>query len=767
MKIKFTLSLIFLTCWLFSTNTFATKFYSNNDGSWTDGNTWNNGGATPSLNDTVYINSHSVTLNSNASIKRIEITNTASTLSSASLTIKESATLTVTEDILMTAENLFRNTDLLVIETATLIVNGNVSLIRASDNNQNSRLFFYLFGNSKTYIIGDLLFDYKNSGAMEFANEIYLAENALLDITGQTTLISRGGENLDFVAEGNSQVILRDSLSVITYGGDASRITSNQSSTIEIFGNTYMLSSNPSGGETTRMRSGTTGGNIILYENLFMESTLERRAVAFEVDGPNSIGSVKGDISMTAVADSSVYINIINNGEIKLGGTILRPTDYGALKMDENSQITFNGTEPQSIPNSQLQDSDQDSLYFAGISFENTSGASITLQDDLIIQDTLFLSTGNIISTSTNLVIIEEDAVISGGSSTSYIQGPVLKKGSISESEFTFPIGDANAYAPLSISTTDFESSQYTAEYAQNASDPPPFGVIYLNGGMTNVSEIEYWTLEKSAGSKNVNVKLHWEDAQASGISDPSTLVVAGYDSVNDEWNNYGNGGTTGTTGSNGSGTIINSLASDPPPFGVIYFTYGTTSAVNVLPVELTSFQAVQQNSHSFLHWETASERNTSHFSIERSINGIDFKEIGSVQGSGDGFITRQYNFKDVSPVNGINYYRLKIIDNDNSFEYSNIEVVNFETESGIQLYPNPIKKNIQIGGFDLDIENARLEIINQNGKLIFSKNVTLKNGRLQISTDHTNVKHSGTYFLRVIAQNQSHIFKMIKIDED
>lgn len=765
MKKNTTQILIFLIFCTFSTNTFATKFHSKSNGDWTDGNSWNNGGAIPSSNDTVYINNHSITIESNVSIKRIELTNTAESFSSAALTIKESATLTVTGDILMTAANHSKDVDLSVIETATLIVNGNISLIRTSTNNKASRLFLFLSGDSETFIYGDLLYDYKNASNTEYSDDIYLTGNAMLDITGQTTLITRGGENLDFVANGNSQVILRDSLSVLTYGGDASRITSMQNSTIEVYGNTYMLNSNPSGGEITRMRSDASGGNITLYKNLFMESTLERRGVLFEVDGTKSKGSIVGNISMTAVADSSVYINIINNGEVKLGGDILRPSGYGALKMDENSKITFNGTEPQTIPSSHLLDhvSNQDSLYFSGIGFENTSGAPIALQDDLIVQDSLILTTGNIISTPTNMVIIEEDAIILGGSNTAYIEGPVLKKGSISENEFTFPIGNANAYAPLSISNIDFESSQYTAQYAQHASDPPPFGVIHLNGGMTNVSEIEYWTLEKSAGSKDVDIKLHWDDAQASGISDLSSLVVAGYDSANDEWDNYGNGGTTGTTGSNGSGTIINNLASDPPPFGVIFFTYGTTSAMNSLPVELTSFQAVQQNTHVHLQWETSSERNTSHFSIERSINGVDFKEVGSILGSGDGVVVNQYTWKDISPEEGINYYRLKIIDNDNSVEYSNIEVVVFDSSPAIQLFPNPVEKTIQLQGLDLENKNVQIEIMDRNGRLIYSNTIFVENGQLQISTDSANIKLSGTYFLRIIGQGQSKIFKFIK----
>jgi len=201
--------------------------------------------------------------------------------------------------------------------------------------------------------------------------------------------------------------------------------------------------------------------------------------------------------------------------------------------------------------------------------------------------------------------------------------------------------------------------------------------------------------------------------------------VVAAYAASATDWVSLGNGGTTGST--SGSGTIT-SLASDPPPFGVIYFTLGSTDARNSLPVELTSFQAVQQNAHTYVQWETASERNTSHFSVETSTNGIDFHEVGRVHGSGDGMIANQYSFKDMSPENGINYYRLKIVDHDNTFEYSPIEVVMFDATPAIQLFPNPIEKTIQLDGFDAE-------------------------------------QNPGTYFLRVIGKSENHVLKFIKID--
>jgi len=410
-----------------------------------------------------------------------------------------------------------------------------------------------------------------------------------------------------------------------------------------------------------------------------------------------------------------------------------------------------------------------DSLAFGVISIENTSSSPFELTSDFVIKDSLVLTSGKIKSSEASLIIVEDGALIKGGSSDAYIEGPVLKKGAKIGESFTFPVGDKNDYAPLTITPkATLESAEYTVAYN---SDPPPFGVIYNNASsdpppfgleyLNYISGSEFWQVDRKTGTPDADITLAWHDAEAQGINDLSGLVVAAYAASATDWVSLGNGGTTGTTGVGGSGTV--SMASDPPPFGVIYFTLGSTTALNVLPVELTSFQAVQQNAHVYLEWETASERNTSHFSIERSTNGIDYKEIGTRQGSGDRVISQKYNLKDVTPENGINYYRLKIVDHDGTFEYSNIEVVVYNEAPAIQLFPNPVEKTIQLEGFDLNNDEVLLEIFDKTGKLIFSEEVATTNGQLQLSTDRANIKNTGTYFLRIINQGKSHIIKFIK----
>ncbi|MDG1433899.1 MAG: T9SS type A sorting domain-containing protein, partial [Saprospiraceae bacterium] len=189
------------------------------------------------------------------------------------------------------------------------------------------------------------------------------------------------------------------------------------------------------------------------------------------------------------------------------------------------------------------------------------------------------------------------------------------------------------------------------------------------------------------------------------------------------------------------------------------------TPALNPLPVELTKFQAVQQNAHVELFWKTASERNTDHFVIERSHNGYSFLEIESVTSQGDGVTIQNYNAKDIFPHNGMNYYRLKIVDNDSIFEYSNIQIVHLESPSAITLFPNPVNKTIQIEGLDENMKDGLIEIFDLEGKRIFVDRLPFEDGKLFISTAAINIYNPGTYFLRITGKIENHVFKFVKIN--
>ena len=129
-------------------------------------------------------------------------------------------------------------------------------------------------------------------------------------------------------------------------------------------------------------------------------------------------------------------------------------------------------------------------------------------------------------------------------------------------------------------------------------------------------------------------------------------------------------------------------------PGGTVMVRCGVP-AENPLPVELTTFIGWNDGAVNELQWTTASEFNSDKFIIERSADAVSFEYIGEVDAAGNSSVELAYNFTDGSPIQGINYYRLKQIDNDGSFEYSNVIAVRVQGEqfskpSIVNIYPNP-----------------------------------------------------------------------------
>ena len=125
-----------------------------------------------------------------------------------------------------------------------------------------------------------------------------------------------------------------------------------------------------------------------------------------------------------------------------------------------------------------------------------------------------------------------------------------------------------------------------------------------------------------------------------------------------------------------------------------------------LIPVELTSFTASVVDGNVVLNWITATELNNSGFEIQKGITlrlsaqREEWESIGFVNGNGTSTETHTYSFADQNPVAGKSYYRLKQIDFDGSFEYSNIVEVDFSLPIEFSLeqnYPNPFNPSTTI----------------------------------------------------------------------
>jgi hypothetical protein len=175
--------------------------------------------------------------------------------------------------------------------------------------------------------------------------------------------------------------------------------------------------------------------------------------------------------------------------------------------------------------------------------------------------------------------------------------------------------------------------------------------------------------------------------------------------------------------------------------------------SAGVLPVELVNFTASDYEEQVVLNWQTASEKINEGFEIERSSDGNRWENIGFVAGNGTTTEVHDYTFSDDEPIIGQSYYRLKQIDYDGAFEYSDVLAVNYE--NGIQnvnitLFPNPVVNELQVKD-----GQGQATIYNSFGQRI--KTFKIQNSPFKINTFDLP---KGQYLLHIQQQNGNVITK-------
>lgn len=161
-----------------------------------------------------------------------------------------------------------------------------------------------------------------------------------------------------------------------------------------------------------------------------------------------------------------------------------------------------------------------------------------------------------------------------------------------------------------------------------------------------------------------------------------------------------------------------------------------------VLPLTIIDFTASKAENYVLLNWLTSDEKNTKNFIIQRSNNGIDWVDLGYINSLNNNE-NNKYSFKDLQPLQGINHYRLKITDNDNTFRYSNIKVIHFNKLNNIfNINPNPAKEKISLI-FNSLISSAELFIYDNIGRLIQKKYLTNLNVYEMPITNYSNGVYS------------------------
>ena len=192
------------------------------------------------------------------------------------------------------------------------------------------------------------------------------------------------------------------------------------------------------------------------------------------------------------------------------------------------------------------------------------------------------------------------------------------------------------------------------------------------------------------------------------------------------------------------------------------YFFILTGAAV--LPVELTKFEGKAKGTTNVLTWQTATERDASHFVIERSVNGNDeFKSVGTVKAAGNSTTLKDYTFYDQEPLSN-GYYRLKTVDLDGKEGLSKTISIkrNGQKLTLVKVFPTPASDVLTIGLESQTSETLNLTITDLLGRVVEQKKVENTEGYNQISINVAQLP-IGTYFIQLVAGGQQVKGKFIK----
>lgn len=233
-----------------------------------------------------------------------------------------------------------------------------------------------------------------------------------------------------------------------------------------------------------------------------------------------------------------------------------------------------------------------------------------------------------------------------------------------------------------------------------------------------------------------------------SALSDLQKITISG---TGEQVNFHLNDGTTPTKNI----ADIQKFTLDDIPLG------------DPLPVELSSFTAFVNGSSVLLRWRTETEVSNYGFEILRSVQNEHWVKIGFIQGHGNSNSPKNYAFGDESPPNGTVQYRLKQIDTDGQFDYSDIISVEVGIPSKLELkqnFPNPfnpttnIVYNLPVDGF------VTLKIYDVIGNEVYVLVNEFKKAGGYVATFNGSILSSGVYFCRISSGNYSANIKMMLI---
>ncbi len=452
-----------------------------------------------------------------------------------------------------------------------------------------------------------------------------------------------------------------------------------------------------------------TVGNAANYGNLLITATGNKNAlVALTVLGNLTI-------SAGTLATSTVTVTHSIAGDFIMSGGALSGT---------TSTYVLNGTADQTL--TLLSN-------LVNLTVNKASGL-VNLGSAVTVNATLNLTSGKI-SMGNNNLTIGNSGSITNANATNYIIATgtgTLNQQVVAAGSKTFPVGTSSAYMPATIaltggSTTDvFSIRMLTAFYSQGTT-----GSV-IN---SNVAGATWMIAENVTGGSDASLTLQW----------PLSLELTGFNRTYSRVAHY-------TSGAWEYG-LIDIAASGANPYtvtrsGITSFSpFGVAMNMAVLPVTWLELSGKNNGNKNHITWSTATEINNAYFSIEASVNGTTFTEVGKFAGAGNSNSVQAYNFIHYN-INGQSYYyRIKQVDVDGRAAYSKVIRINVTVFGFTALYPNPVQDKTTLN-FTLQRSSLVAAIITDaSGMLVYKYSGHYDKGNNRMNLDLSPLS-AGLYIL-------------------
>lgn len=467
--------------------------------------------------------------------------------------------------------------------------------------------------------------------------------------------------------------------------------------------------------------------------------------------------------SITTSSATSIFN--LNNKNLIIAGNIINAAGATTFTNTTNSTITFNGASAQTYsPN---QNAATPILTLNNVVMNHT-GTGVTVATTntpnmvLGTGGTLTLTQGKIITPNTQEVILNNTstAAVTTGNVASYVEGNLRRYlAAGATGSFDFPVGHATPgyeranitfTSPAAVSAINLLARFDTWGGAWPLPAAPgwtecgvTYNVPYLNNG--------YWSIDASAATTG---------------NYTTTLYNLGYTNAQSAWSIAKSPSSSPAWALNGTCVLSTPVTAVQRTAMAGFSKFATIQNSITLPVELISFTGTKQAEEVLLKWVTASEKNSDYFVVEKSTDGINFTAIGNVSAAGNSNKILNYSLTDKTPWIGENYYRLKQVDKDGTYEYSGIVHVEFyATKSFVNnIHPNPVNNNLYFDYYALTDDKLQIRLYDYSGSVIIDDSKIVNSGKTMVHTDISRLA-KGIYILKINAGKSDYTFtqKIIK----